>query len=280
MPSYVLWGGTVWSRSIEERLEAANAGGFGELSLFPTDVREAVDAGTSVADIRALAAEYGVEITILDPYTKWVPEWTPPNPDDVPPLYDVDETEYLSLCDDLGVESLTALERWGREFDPEVAATHFGQFCDRAADHDLRVHLEFIPSTGIPDLETAWDIVRRADRDNGGIVFDTRHYFRGTPDDDLLRAIPGEKIFRVQVCDAPETVQGTLRGDSRQRLFPGDGDLDLVGVLGILDDIGGLSSVGIEVISDEFDDRPATELGEKAGESLRDLLTEAGIETV
>jgi hypothetical protein len=86
------------------------------------------------------------------------------------------------LCEQLAVESVTVLERWGTEFDPDRVATSFGRFCDRAARRGIRVHLEFIPSTGIPDLETAWEVVNRADRENGGIVFDTRHYFRGTPD--------------------------------------------------------------------------------------------------
>jgi hypothetical protein len=47
----------------------------------------------------------------------------------------------------------------------------------------------------------------------------------------------------------------------------------------ILDDIDALDSVGIEVISEQFDDWSATHLGQRAGESLRALLEAAGIET-
>ena len=35
------------------------------------------------------------------------------------------------------------------------------------------VHLEFMPISGVPDLETAWAIVSEADRPNGGLLFDT-----------------------------------------------------------------------------------------------------------
>ena len=43
---------------------------------------------------------------------------------------------------------------------------------------------------------------RYADRANGGIVFDTWHFFRGDPDFDLLATVPGDRIYCVQIDDA------------------------------------------------------------------------------
>jgi hypothetical protein len=74
MNSQVLWAGTVRSRPIRERSEVATAGGFGELSLFPTDVREWVKRGNTPDDLLTLSGRHNVDVTVLDPYTKWVPE--------------------------------------------------------------------------------------------------------------------------------------------------------------------------------------------------------------
>ena len=290
MDSSVLWCGTLWSKSVEERLEAADAGGFTEVSIFPTDIAEFAeepyheefpDADSPESAIRSLAADYEADVTIFDPFVQWVPDWSPPDPDAVPPLFDTDEDELFRRGDALGIDSLTVLEPFGETLGPAAAATAFGRLCDRAADHGWRVHLEFIPFTGIPDLATAWDIVERADRDNGGLLFDTWHFYRGTADEELLRTIPGEKIYRVQVADAPAESQYALREESlHHRRLPGEGDLNLLSPIRTLDDIGGLNSVGIEVISDDLDERPATEIGTRCRASLDDLLASAGVDAV
>ena len=60
---------------------------------------------------------------------------------------------------------------------------------DRAALIGLDVHLEFVPMTVVSDIAIAWDMVRNADRPNGGMLFDTWHFFRGTPDFGVLAQV-------------------------------------------------------------------------------------------
>ena len=138
----------------------------------------------------------------------------------------------------------------------------------------MLVHLEFTPFSGIPDLATAWDVVRSADRPNGGLVFDTWHYFRGRRDDALLREIPGERIFAVQINDAAAQPQGRLVVDTwRFRRLPGDGDFDLPEVLEILAAKRGIGPPGIEVLSEDlWRDAPA-EIGRRSGAALAATLT-------
>ena len=95
--------------------------------------------------------------------------------------------------------------------------------CDCAADIGVLVHLEFIPMTAIPDVATAWRIVRDAGRPNGGILFDTWHFSRGSADFDDLQTVPAERILAVQVDDAATEVSGSLWDDTQRRLLPDDG---------------------------------------------------------
>jgi len=188
---------------------------------------------------------------------------------------DFDREAFFSAAVGLGVESVSVIEALGQAFDIGELTESFAGVCDHAAEHGMRVHLEFMPFSGVPDLATAWQIVSTADRPNGGLVFDFWHYFRGARDDALLARIPGDRIFVVQVCDAPAEVVGTLLDDSmHRRLLPGTGSFDTGAVLSLLERTGGLASVGAEVFSDELGSRGHLAAGRLAGEALRRCLAD------
>ncbi|MCY4134780.1 MAG: sugar phosphate isomerase/epimerase [bacterium] len=117
--------------------------------------------------------------------------------------------------------------------------SRFCTLCQSAAEAGLKVSMEFLPWTGIPDLATAWEIIERADCDNSGIMVDTWHWFRqpGGPNPDLLRQIPAEKLRVVQLCDAAAELPGDMDVATETmtaRLLPGDGAVDFAEVLGII----------------------------------------------
>lgn len=277
-----LWSGTVPGAGFVERLDAAVAGGFSSVSMFPVDEVAARAEGLTHADMRSLMAERGVTVAVLDPFCQWVPQWRPPPQMSRADLafMDFDEAAFLAAAQGLGVGSVSVIEVFGQSFPLDALVESFAGFCDRAAERGLRVHLEFMPFSGIPDLATGWEIVSTADRPNGGLVFDLWHYFRGRRDDALLAAIPGDKISVVQVCDADAEVRGTLLDDSmHHRKLPGEGGFDITAVLRILDGTGGLASVGAEVFSDDLAALGPDAAARRAGECLTAALTAAGIVT-
>ena len=115
----------------------------------------------------------------------------------IPPEHDAErifrfgERELFAVADALGARSLNVVDVFGGPWSLDEAAAAFAGLCDRAAEHGLLVHLEFLPWSRIPDLATAWQVVNAADRPNGGIMLDAWHYFRSGPDGALLRSIPG-----------------------------------------------------------------------------------------
>ena len=118
-------------------------------------------------------------------------------------IFGFGERELFAVADAVGARSLNAVDVFGGTWSLDEAAAAFAGLCDRAAEHGLLVHLEFLPWSRIPDLATAWQVVRGADRPNGGLMLDAWHYFRSGPDGTLLRSIPGASILGVQLCDAP-----------------------------------------------------------------------------
>ena len=150
----------------------------------------------------------------------------------------------------IGVASITTIATTTPTVPLEDIGEAYGEFCDRAALFGADVHLEFLPMTYVPDLATAWRLVQIADSPNGGILFDTWHFYRGDPDFGLLATIPGHRILAVQVNDAAEEVVGTLWEDTMRRLLPGDGSFDVARAMAALGRIGGLSWIGPEVFSE------------------------------
>jgi len=245
----VLWAASLRPSTLRERVAAAVAGGFGGVSVSPGDA----DGGTGIdspEEVARWAAGQGVALVVVDSVIEWYPHEAPRRM--------LAATEYsvarmLEVCDRYGVDSLGALAPFPSEAPLEELAGCFARLCDQAGEHGLRVQLEFTPFPPVPDLATAWEIVGKAGRRNGGILLDSWHFFRGRPDLQLLSSIPGDRIMGVQLSDGRAEFRESLLKDTfRHRELPGEGCFDLVGLLQVLHRTGGLNQVGPEVLSEEL----------------------------
>jgi sugar phosphate isomerase/epimerase len=268
---YTLWAGTVgFTSPLAERFAAAAATGCRQATLSPPDVLRAAQDGTTAAEIGRQARDLGLDL-IIDPVMNWYPDRVPS-----PSRFaGVSTDDALRMCEALGVTSLSAIATGSSDVPLPVLAGYFGGLCDRAAGFGARVHLEFIPFTIVRTLRIAWDLVHAAGRPNGGLVFDTWHFFRGEPEFDVLARIPGDRIFCVQLDDALAVPWGTLREETSHRLLPGDGALDLGAAIRALHRIGGLSWVGPEVISPDLAALPVAEAAALAVGRTRAILAAA-----
>ena len=143
------------------------------------------------------------------------------------------------------------------------------------AEHGVRVALEFLPWTGLSDLATGWELVRTAGRPNAGLDVDAWHYFRGRPDAELLRSIPPEHINCVQLDDADPPLGSPDEDTMMRRRLPGEGELDLVGLVRVLDEIGVDIGYSVEILSTEFQSLPVAEAARRSYESTRRVLETA-----
>jgi sugar phosphate isomerase/epimerase len=121
--------------------------------------------------------------------------------------------------------------------DPERnrATERFARLCELAKPLRLSVNLEFITWTDTPDLKSAAAIVSAAQQPNAGILIDTLHFCRSGCSLEELRALPPSWFRFAQVCDAPaqapQTTDGLIHAARNERLFLGDGGLDVRGIL-------------------------------------------------
>jgi sugar phosphate isomerase/epimerase len=238
-----LWTVGLLGYPIEERIEAAAKAGFTSMSANVWELEEQLNEGGEerLRALRSQAAVANVRLAVLEAVVTWLPAVDSA----ILPRVDLETVERIG--DLVGVEALLAIGYAEPSTSTAAIAEAFGPLCDRAARHGWLAALEFTPNSAVKSLAAARDVLRQADRDNARIVFDTWHFFRGDPDWDVLRDTDGDLISHVQVSDAGLAVEKSMVEDAWNRKLPGDGEFDLVRVLGELEAIGALRSIGPEV---------------------------------
>jgi sugar phosphate isomerase/epimerase len=205
-PELVLCNVAVAGVPFVEHVAAARAAGFDAVSLLGRAHRRATqkDALTD-ADMRTILDDHGIDLADVEA----VGDWLGPAPEDQPTfLHHVYPAEtYLDIAAALGARNLVAVH-FGAPAPPDVVASRFARLCDAAADRGLTVALEFPAFATIADVGAAWDVVKLADRPNGGILVDTWHHRRGGNDDDALRTVDGAKVLSVELSDARRLAAG------------------------------------------------------------------------
>ena len=121
--------------------------------------------------------------------------------------------------------------------DPDATrlVERFAALCDVAAHYGMSASLEFMPWTDAPDLNQGARIVEQANRDNGGLLIDPFHLSRSRSRIDDIARVPPQRLKFMQFCDVPAalppTMDAILAEARSERLVPGEGGLDLVGLL-------------------------------------------------
>jgi sugar phosphate isomerase/epimerase len=267
----VLCAGTLLETTLVERIAAARAAGFSAVSIWAEDFHAARAAGLSDADLRAILDDHGIAVAEVDGLTGWVP-----SSDDGSALFGGGEEELYEIADALGARSINAIHLLADPVDAAAGAEAFAGVCDRAREHGLLVHLEFLPWSGIPNAARAAEIVALADRPNGGLMIDTWHHIRSGAGDGALRALAGARVLAVQLSDAPDRAEADVIDETmHRRRLPGQGDGNLAELVRLLDATGSSAPIGVEVFSDELRALPANEAARRAARAARDVIARA-----
>jgi len=121
--------------------------------------------------------------------------------------------------------------------DPDAArlTDTFGRLCDLAALYGLSANLEPMPWVDVSNLAKAQRVLDAAGRKNSGLLVDAIHFFRAGDSPAALAKVGRQLLRYMQLCDAPperpSEMQEIIRQARADRLFPGEGGLDLRGLL-------------------------------------------------
>lgn len=145
-------------------------------------------------------------------------------------------TPLFELGAALGARSVTVA---GDDTDAARLCDSYARVCEAMAPYGLTADLEFTPWTAVPDARTALQVVQRAGSPaNAGILPDPLHFARSRTTLEDLRAIPRHLLHYAQICDGIPglnfTTEQLIHSARCERLFPGEGGIDLRGFLDAL----------------------------------------------
>jgi sugar phosphate isomerase/epimerase len=121
--------------------------------------------------------------------------------------------------------------------DPERSrlADNWGRLCELADRYGLAANMEPMPWVEISTIAKANRTLQLAPRDNAAVLPDAIHFFREA---NRLEDLATTKMRYVQFCDArrekPASMEEIRRQAREDRLMPGEGELDLAGLLAAL----------------------------------------------
>ncbi len=240
----LLSSGAIENPDAEVLVEAAVHGGYAGIVLWPGAYHPNRRSGSDLAELRKRCQGEGIVIHDLDALVLWA------GPDDPggPYFEEAPATEVFEMAASLEVDGINMLLHSGADIDLDAATAAFAKACDRAAELGVKLHLEFSRSRVPRNITEAARVVEDAGRPNGGLMIDAWHVHWGSGSYDDLRAVAGERITGVQLCDAPpEEPEDYGRATRHQRLAPGRGAADLSRLLRNLRAIGASAPLCLEV---------------------------------
>ncbi|AIG77172.1 Hypothetical protein AJAP_21570 [Amycolatopsis japonica] len=243
------------SGTLEDKLAAAAAAGFHGVEIFENDL---IASRRSPSEIRRLCADLGLTIDLYQPFRDF--EAVPP---DLLRANLRRARRKFDLMAELGADTVLVCSSVSPDAvdDDELAAAQLRELAELAGERGIRVAYEALAwGRFVNTYEHAWRIVRRADHPALGVCLDSFHILSRRSDPRAIRTIPGEKIFFLQLADAPLLDMDVLHWSRHHRLFPGQGAFDLTAFTGHVVAAGYLGPLSLEVFNDVFrqaDPRPA-----------------------
>ncbi|MCB5237820.1 sugar phosphate isomerase/epimerase family protein [Niallia circulans] len=146
------------------------------------------------------------------------------------------------------------------------------ELSDLAKPYGVKLALEFIghPHATVNTLSFANEIVAEVDRENVGIVFDTYQYYAMNSTLEDLKNTDFSKVFLFHINDVEDYMPGIMLDEDR--VYPGDGVIDLDSILTIIKEKGFSDHASIEVFRPEYYQLDAEEVVKAAKEKTLKVL--------
>ncbi|WP_283192692.1 sugar phosphate isomerase/epimerase and 4-hydroxyphenylpyruvate domain-containing protein [Rhizobium sp. AN80A] len=259
------------SGELPDKLEAIARAGFDGVEIFENDF---LAFDRSPAEVGKMARDLGLAITLFQPFRDFegMPEPLRRRTfDRAERKFDLMQelgTDLVLVCSNVSSAALGGIDR---------AAADFHELGDRAARRGLRVGYEALAwGRFINDHRDAWEIVRRANHPNVGLILDSFHSLSRKIDVNSIRSIPPEKIFIVQLADAPLIDMDLLYWSRHFRNMPGEGDLPVAEFTEAVASTGYDGYYSLEIFNDQFRGGSTREIAADGHRSLIYLGDQVG----
>lgn len=252
------------SGTLVEKMHACAAAGFDGIEVFEPDL---VASDHSPEEVRALAARLGLTLDLYQPFRDFEGVTEEQLEDNLRRA-----EAKLALMQRLGIDLMLVCSNVATASvdSDEVSAAQLRRLGDLAQRYDARIAFEALAwGRYVDDYRRSWRIVELADHPAVGLCLDSFHILSRAHDPAAIEEIPAERIFFLQLADAPDLSMDVLSWSRHHRLFPGEGSFDLAGFVAHVLRTGYDGPLSLEVFNDTF---RQTDVRRTATHALRSLV--------
>ncbi|MFD0981871.1 bifunctional sugar phosphate isomerase/epimerase/4-hydroxyphenylpyruvate dioxygenase family protein [Tropicimonas aquimaris] len=232
---------------LRDKLTAIAGAGFDGIEIFEQDF---IAYSGSPTEIGEMVRDHGLKIDLFQPVRDFegLPEPLRAKAfDRIERRFDLMEelgTDLLLVSSSTHADCLGGVDRF---------AADFAELGERAAARGLRIGYEARSwARFVSDYRDAWEVVRRADHPAVGLILDSFHTLAKKVDPAGIRAIPGDRIFHVQLSDAPMIAMDLEYMSRHFRVMPGEGDLPVLEFLRAVSVTGYDGPFSLEILNDQL----------------------------
>ncbi|MPT48815.1 MAG: sugar phosphate isomerase/epimerase and 4-hydroxyphenylpyruvate domain-containing protein [Sphingobium sp.] len=258
------------SGPLDQKLQAIAAAGFDGVEIFENDL---IAFAGSPREVGQMIRDHGLTCTLFQPFRDF--EGMPGDMrasalDRAERKFDIMQelgTDLVLICSNISPQALGDRQR---------IIDDFSELGERAAARSLRVGYEALAwGRHVFDHRDAWEIVRAVNHPAVGLILDSFHSLSRNVPIDSIATIDPEKLFIVQLADAPKLDMDYLYWSRHFRNMPGQGDLPIAEYVRALLDIGYSGPLSLEIFNDRFRASPANIIALDGYRSLKMVDDEA-----
>ncbi|UKA54325.1 sugar phosphate isomerase/epimerase and 4-hydroxyphenylpyruvate domain-containing protein [Arthrobacter sp. FW305-BF8] len=235
------------SGTLKEKMQACAIAGFDGIEIFEQDL---VTSSLSPEDVRKMAADLGLTLDLYQPFR----DFDSVTEDLLAANLRRAEAKFR-LMSRLGMDTILVCTNVATATidDDDLRAAQLAALADLAGQHGVKVAYEALAwGKYVNDYEHAHRLVEKVDHPNLGTCLDSFHILSRDWDTAPIEDINADKIFFVQVADAPKLSMDVLSWSRHYRVFPGEGQLELAKFMGHVVRAGYTGPVSLEVFNDVF----------------------------
>lgn len=264
-------GATTMPHTLEQDLEGAAGAGFPLVEIWAGKLATYLQSH-STAELRAALATRGLEVAAICPYgLRCFGDWQQGLESVRRALAQAAEigSPLLLVCPDAPGPEVAAADAL------LLAGERARAYAEAAAAAGVRLAIE--PLGGhrfVPGPRQAMEIIAAAGHPALGLMLDTFHYHKSGVTEAEIRAVPAEAWTIVHINDVGPGDPALLQ--DADRLYPGEGVLDLPATLRHFRSLGFSGAVSVEVFRRAYWELPLEEINRRALAGVRAALTAAG----
>ena len=257
---------TIRPAGLMDKIRIASETGYSAIELWNDDLTAYEEQGGSLADVKKALDDYGLSVPTVIALHGWLNTTGTEHQEAI-------EEAKRRMAQAAAIGSTYIISSPPREVaDLQLGGKNYRELLELGREFGVKPAMEFLGFVdGVNQVKHAWEVMEVADHPDSTIVLDPFHIYRGGGEIEDIKGIPGEKIAVFHFNDAPAQPAREAQSDA-DRVYPGDGILDLGQMISILNDAGYTGVISLELFNPTYWEQNPAEVARIGLEKMRAIV--------